>query len=73
MANIEINSEYGFSFIEGKISNLTNDIATMIERKEISNEAAKYLLNEFKNIAGICKDYAEAERDKTESKPISLM
>ena len=73
MANIEMNSEYGFSLIEGKMSSLTNDITTMIERKEISNEAAKWLLNEFKNIAGICKDYAKAEKGKTESKPISLM
>ena len=37
MANIEINSEYGFSLIEEKMSSLTNDIATMIETKEVSN------------------------------------
>lgn len=64
MASIELRSEDGFALIEDKIRSLTDDIGTMIERKEISEEAAKALLNDFKIIAGICSDYKKEEVKK---------
>lgn len=73
MASIELKPEYGFSLIEERLSFLTNDIGEMISKKELSEEAAKYLLNEFRNIANICRDYKSFEEEKNDSKTISFL
>ena len=71
MATINIDKNFGYEKIAEKMANLTNDINIMLEKGEISNEAAVWLLNEFKSVTGLCAE-ATAENDKENHQTLSF-
>ena len=72
MADITSSSNYSLSLIEEKIYSMNNDINTMIEKKQISNEAAVWLLSELKIMAELCKDGLTEDEDRNIPKPLSF-
>ncbi len=72
MADLSYDSTKGYELIEEKIGNLTRDIDTMINRNEISPEAATWLLSEFKNMVNTCREFYSMGEEKDNSHPLSF-
>ena len=65
MASIETKQETGFTLVERSISNLTDMIMEMKKSGRITEEDTVMMLNKFKEIADICRDYKEPEINNT--------
>lgn len=66
MANLKVDSSYGYEMIEDKMRMLLGDIEVMLDKKEISTEAAEYLLKRFSETAKICEEYKQLSEEKEE-------
>lgn len=71
MATINVDKNFGYERIAEKMEALINDVNTMVEKEEISKEAAVWLLNEFKSITGLCAE-ATAENDQENKQTYSF-
>ena len=72
MAEIKIDSKFGYTKIEEKMEALTNDINEMSKRGEISNEGAIWMLRSFREVIDMCRDYKDIAEEKEESHPLSF-
>ncbi len=74
MADINVNSSYGYDVIAEKMELLTGDIDYMLNNGEISKEAAEYFLKQYQSIAKICVDgktlYNEENKETTQQRSV---
>ena len=59
MENTGFNTIHGYELISRKVNTIFIDIATMLDKKEISTDKAKVLFEQLSTIAKICIDNKE--------------